>query len=217
LSGNWKEQGRELFKPLGRSLAARGVQPDHLTIAGVCLSLLAALFLGRGAFFAAGLVLLLAGLCDILDGAVARERGIVTKFGAFLDSTLDRVSEGALYVGLAYFYFTRSQSATVWMRGMFEGSAEWGDADGPTLGILALATLILSFLVSYTRARAEGLGMECKVGIMERPERLLALGAGAILGHRFMPGVLGVVFILTLVTVLQRVYHVRKLTQTNSA
>jgi phosphatidylinositol phosphate synthase len=217
LSGNWKEQARGIFKPLGRRLAERGVEPDHLTIAGVVLSLIAALLLGRGAFFASGLVLLLAGIFDILDGDVARERGIHSKFGAFLDSTLDRVSEGALYIGLAYFYFTRSQSATVWMRGMFEGSAEWGDADGPTLGILALATLILSFLVSYTRARAEGLGMDCKVGIMERPERLLALGAGALLGHRFMPGVLGVVFILTLVTVLQRVYHVRKLTQTNSA
>jgi CDP-diacylglycerol--glycerol-3-phosphate 3-phosphatidyltransferase len=213
LNQTWKDRGRGVFRPIGRYLAARGASPDHLTILGLCLSLLAALFLGRGSFFAAGFVLLLAGLCDMLDGDVARERGIVSQFGAFLDSTLDRVSEGALYIGLAYFYFTRSQTATVWMRGMFEGSAEWGDADGPTLGVLALATLILSFLVSYTRARAEGLGLECKVGVMERPERLLALGAGALLGHRFMPGVLGVLFILTLVTVLQRVYHVRKLTQ----
>jgi CDP-diacylglycerol--glycerol-3-phosphate 3-phosphatidyltransferase len=217
LNQTWKDRGRGIFRPIGRHLAARGVSPDHLTILGLCLSLLTALLLGRGAFFAAGFVLLLAGLCDILDGDVARERGIVSHFGAFLDSTLDRVSEGALYIGLAYFYFTRSQTATVWMRGMFEGSAEWGDADGPTLGVLALATLILSFLVSYTRARAEGLGLDCKVGVMERPERLLALGAGALLGHRFMPGVLGVLFILTLVTVLQRVYHVRKLTQANSA
>jgi len=217
VSGSWKDRGREIFRPLGRYLAAKGVVPDHLTIAGLCFSLLAALLLGRGSFFWAGFVLLLAGLCDILDGDVARERGIVSPFGAFLDSTLDRLSEGALFIGLAYFYFMRSQSATVWMRGMFEGSAEWGDADGPTLGVLALATLILSFLVSYTRARAEGLGLECKVGVMERPERVLALGAGAILGHHFMPGVLGVVFILTLVTVLQRVYHVRKLTQANSA
>jgi phosphatidylinositol phosphate synthase len=217
VSESWKDRGRGVVKPVGRYLASRGVSPDHLTILGLCLSLLAALLLGRGSFFAAGFILLVAGLCDILDGDVARERGMTSVFGAFLDSTLDRVSEGALFVGLAYFYFTRSQSATVWMRGMFEGSAQWGDADGPTLGILALAILILSFLVSYARARAEGLGMECKVGIMERPERLLALGAGAILGHRFMPGVLGVLFILTLVTVIQRVYHVRKLTQTNSA
>ncbi len=217
MNGNWKEQGRGVFRPIGRYLAARGVSPDILSLAGVCLSLLAALLLGRGSFLGAALVLALAGLCDMLDGDVARERGVTSTFGAFLDSTLDRLSEGALYVGLAYFYFMRSRSATVWMRGMFEGSAQWGDADGPTLGILALATLILSFLVSYTRARAEGLGLDCRVGIMERPERVLALGVGALLGHRFMPGVLGMLFILTLVTVLQRVYHVRKLTQTNSA
>ncbi len=198
MSDNWKEKGREIFRPIGTYLAKRGVSPDHLTILGLCLSLLAGLLLGKGSFFSAGLVLLLAGLCDMLDGDVARARGIQS-------------------TGLATFYFTRSSGSTVWMRGMFEGSSEWGDADGPTLAILALATLILSFLVSYTRARAEGLGMECKVGIMERPERLLLLAAGALLGHRFMPGVLGILFILTLVTVLQRVYHVRKLTQTNSA
>ena len=217
MSRSWKDQGREYFKPIGRYLAARGVSPDHLSILGLCLSLIAALLLGRGSFFAAGLTLLLAGLCDMLDGDVARERGITSRFGAFLDSTLDRISEGALFIGLAAFYFTRSQTSTVWVRGMFEGSSEWGDADGPTLGILALATLLLSFLVSYTRARAEGLGLECKVGIMERPERLLLLILGGLLGHQFMPGVLGILFLLTLVTVLQRVYHVRRLTRPTSA
>jgi len=217
VSDTWKERGRSLFTPLARELARRGVKPDHLSIAGLCISLVAAMLLGRGAFLGAAVVLLLASVFDMLDGDVARERGAVSRFGAFLDSTLDRVSEGALYAGLAYFYFTRTRTATVWMRGMFEGSAEWGDADGPTLGVLALAVLILSFLVSYARARAEGLGLECKVGIMERPERVLTLGAGALLGHRFMPGALGILFVLTLVTVLQRVYHVRKVTRTDSA
>ena len=217
MSDTWKERGRSLFTPLARELARRGVKPDHLSIAGLCISLVAAMLLGRGAFLGAAVVLLLASVFDMLDGDVARERGAVSRFGAFLDSTLDRVSEGALYAGLAYFYFTRTRTATVWMRGMFEGSAEWGDADGPTLGVLALAVLILSFLVSYARARAEGLGLECKVGIMERPERVLTLGAGALLGHRFMPGALGILFVLTLVTVLQRVYHVRKVTRTDSA
>lgn len=217
MTGSWKEQGRGLFRPIARELAKRGVMPDHLSVAGLCISLVAAMLLGRGAFLAAAFTLLLASVFDMLDGDVARERGVVSKFGAFLDSTLDRLSEGALYAGLAYFYFTRTRAATVWMRGMFEGSAEWGDADGPTLGVLALAVMILSFMVSYTRARAEGLGMECKVGMMERPERVLTLGAGAFLGHRYMPGVLGVLFILTLVTVLQRVYHVRKLTRTDTA
>jgi phosphatidylglycerophosphate synthase len=88
------------------------------------------------------------------------------------------------------------------------------------MAILALATLILSFLVSYIRARAEGLGLECKVGIIERPERILTLGLGALLsglmGPRFLPGILGILFVLTLVTVLQRVYHVRRLTRSKA-
>ena len=85
------------------------------------------------------------------------------------------------------------------------------------MAFLALSTLIFSFMVSYTRARAEGLGLECKVGLMERPERMLLLGLGALLGQRFMPGVLGLLFLLTLVTVGQRVYHVRRLTRGDSS
>jgi phosphatidylglycerophosphate synthase len=212
----WKSRGRSWFLPLARWLAAKGAKPDHLTIAGLACSLVAALLLGRGAFLGAAILIGLSGLCDILDGDVARVRGVVSRFGAFLDSTLDRIGEGALYAGLAVHYFTRTQRGAFYLRGAFEGSAEWGDADGNTLGILCLAILLLSFLVSYTRARAEGLGLECKVGIMERPERMLTLAAGTVLGHRFMPGVLGVLFILTLVTVLQRVYHVRKLTRTEA-
>jgi len=211
LNQTWKDRGREIFRPAGRFLAARRVSPDHLTILGVCLSLLAALLLGRGSFFAAGFVLLLAGLCDILDGDVARERGLVSPFGAFLDSTLDRVSEGALYIGLAYFYFTRSQTATVWMRGMFEGSAEWGDADGPTLGVLALSTLILSFLVSYTRARAEALGLKGDVGIGSRAERVVVITAGLVLAPwGVLPWAIVLLTVTAWVTVCQRILSVRK-------
>ena len=215
--GSWKGRGRALFLPLARALAKRGVKPDHLTYVGLGLSLLAALLLGRGDFLGAAFVIALSGLCDVLDGDVARESGSVSPFGAFLDSTLDRVGEGALYAGLANYYYTRTQGAALWLREEFRAEASWGDPDGHTLAVLALATLVLAFLVSYTRARAEGLGLECKVGFMERPERMLTLGAGALLGHRFMPGVLGILFLLTLVTVLQRVYHVHRLTHSKSA
>ena len=213
MSDAWKSRGRSWFFPMAQWLAAKGAKPDHLTIAGLGFSLVAALLLGKGALLSAAILIGLSGLCDVLDGDVARVRGTVSRFGAFLDSTLDRIGEGALYAGLAVHYFTRAERGAFFIRGAFEGSAEWGDADGVTLGVLCLAILLLSFLVSYTRARAEGLGMDCKVGIMERPERMLTLAAGAVLGHRFMPGVLGILFILTLVTVLQRVYHVRKLTR----
>lgn len=216
MNEGWKGRGRSWFLPLAQWLAAKGATPDHITIAGLVFSLVAALMLGRGAFLGAAILIGLSGLCDMLDGDIARVRGTVSRFGAFLDSTLDRLGEGALYAGLAVHYFTRTQRGTFVLRGSFEGSAEWGDADGTTLGVLCLAILLLSFLVSYARARAEGLGLDCKVGIMERPERMLTLAAGTVLGHRFMPGALGVLFILTLVTVLQRVYHVRKLTRTET-
>ncbi|HLQ66882.1 MAG TPA: CDP-alcohol phosphatidyltransferase family protein [Candidatus Limnocylindrales bacterium] len=211
----WKEHGRSWFLPIARWLAARKVTPDALTIAGLAFSLLAAMLFARGDFLGGAFVLALTGLCDMLDGDVARLSGTATPFGAFLDSTLDRAGEGALFAGLATYYFTRAQSGIVWFR-TDEAGARFGDPDGHTLAVLALATLVLSFLVSYTRARAEGLGLDCKVGIMERPERLLVLLAGAFLGPRFMPGALGVLFLLTLVTVLQRVYHVRRLTRQES-
>jgi CDP-diacylglycerol--glycerol-3-phosphate 3-phosphatidyltransferase len=209
----WKSRGRSWLRPVAEWLAGHGVGPDTLTYLGLGLSLVASLLLGKGALIGAALVIGLAGLCDILDGDVARVQGTVSRFGAFLDSTLDRLGEGSLYAGLAVHYFTRTEHGAFVLRGAFEGTAEWGDADGTTLGILCLAILLLSFLVSYARARAEGIGVDCKVGIMERPERLLTLAAGAVLGHRFLPGALGVLFILTLVTALQRVYHVWKSTR----
>jgi CDP-diacylglycerol--glycerol-3-phosphate 3-phosphatidyltransferase len=214
MTEGWKERGRSWFRPIGAALAKRGVQPDHLTIAGLGLALLAALLLARGDFLSAAVVLGLSGLCDMLDGDVARATGTASTFGAFLDSTLDRIGEGALFAGLAHYFYTTASGGSVWFRGNLEGSARWGDPNGQTLAVLSLATLVLGFLVSYTRARAEGLGLECKVGLMERPERLLTLAAGALLGPRFLPGVLGILFLLTLVTVLQRVYHVRRLTRT---
>jgi CDP-diacylglycerol--glycerol-3-phosphate 3-phosphatidyltransferase len=217
MSAGWKERSRSVFLPLARWLAKRGVKPDHLTYIGLGLSLLAALLLGRGDFLGAALVIAVSGLCDVLDGDVARESGTVSTFGAFLDSTLDRLGESALYAGVANYYYTRTQGAALWMKDEFRAQTTWGDPDGHTMAVLALATLILSFLVSYTRARAEGLGLECKVGIMERPERMLTLGVGALLGPRFLPGILGILFVLTLVTVLQRVYHVHRLTHSKSA
>lgn len=216
MNDTWKTTSRSWFHPIARWLAGRGVTPDAITVAGLAFSLLAALLLARGSFLAAAFVLAITGLCDMLDGDVARLRGATSPFGAFLDSTLDRLGEGALFGGLATYYFTRASGGAVWFRSSgVEGSL--GDPDAQTLAVLALATLVLSLLVSYTRARAEGLGLECRVGIMERPERLLALMAGALLGHRFMPGVLGLLFLLTLVTVLQRVYHVRRLTRSGPA
>ena len=136
-------------------------------------------------------MLLLSGVFDILDGAVARATGHTTQFGAFLDSTIDRASEGLVLLGLLIYFLDNSSSLEV------------------MLVYLALAG---SFLVSYVRARAEGLGVECTVGVMTRPERVVLLGAALIISHWWLPVVsivLGITVSLTIVTTIQRIFHVR--------
>ena len=140
--------------------------------------------------FAAGLLYLLAGLLDLLDGVLARRTGRATRFGAFLDSTLDRASEGLVFAAIGY-------------RLAADGSAV--DA-----GIVVLA-LLGSFLVSYVRARAEGLGAECKVGIATRAERVVLVGAGLLAGR--LAEAMHLVALLTAVTVVQRIARVRRALQ----
>jgi CDP-diacylglycerol--glycerol-3-phosphate 3-phosphatidyltransferase len=157
----WKDQSRSFFRPIAVWLSKRGVRADTLTYAGLAFSILGALLLSRGDFLAAAILLGLAGLCDMMDGDVARATNSSSKFGAFLDSTLDRIGEGALFAGLAAYYFSRAQGGALWIQGEMNAGARWGDPEGRTMAFLALSTLILSFMVSYTRARAEGLGLEC--------------------------------------------------------
>lgn len=140
-------------------LARRGVAPDQLTAASLALSALAGL-LALGAPVAAGVSLLLAGLLDGLDGSLARATGRASRAGAFLDSTLDRYGEFLVLLG-------------VWGRLAGLGLPGWG-------GFLALVALQGALMVSYTRARAEGLGHGLRGGVFERPERLLAIAAGLL-------------------------------------
>lgn len=161
-----------------------------LTVMGLLLSLGAAVLVWYDYYMTAAVLFTAGSLCDMLDGAVARLSEKVTPMGAFLDSTADRVGEGILLTAIALAY---SRDGDLWMVGA------------------AFITMIGSFLVSYTRARAEALGLDCKVGLMTRPERLVMLSLGLLL-QRF--GVLSVVMyilaVLTAVTVLQRVMHVRR-------
>jgi CDP-diacylglycerol--glycerol-3-phosphate 3-phosphatidyltransferase len=139
-------------------------------------------------------MIILAGICDVLDGRLARETNKISKFGALFDSTIDRYSEVLIFLGLVT-YFLHHHSYMV------------------LLIILAIAG---SFMVSYTRARAEGLGIECKIGIMQRPERLTFLAAGAILGS--IPGTRNFFLVLSLwliaifanITVVQRIIYIKK-------
>ena len=180
-----------LESPVAKALAHLGLSPNLITVIGLVIAGVSAYLLGIGLLLFGGLVLLLSGVFDILDGAVARETGHTTQFGALLDSTIDRASEGLVLLGLLVYFLDKASSLEV---------------------MLAYLALAGSFLVSYVRARAEGLGVECTVGVMTRPERVVLLGVALIISHWWLPVVsivLGITVILTIVTTVQRIFHVR--------
>jgi phosphatidylglycerophosphate synthase len=140
----------------------------------------------------AGLVAILAGVADSLDGAVAKARGISSPFGALLDSTLDRISDALLFAPIA------------WLYAFPPGAPASG---GSWVAALALIALVTSFLVSYVKARAEGLGLTCNVGIVERAERLILVVAGLLFD--LVPLMLAILVVLSIITFLQRLFYVR--------
>lgn len=176
-------------QPVARALARLGVSPNAVTFAGLVGAGISAYLISEGIFWAGGVVMLLAGILDLFDGALARATGQDSDFGALLDSVIDRVSEIVVLLGLLLFY-TRS-----------------GSVEGSVLVYLAVGG---SIMVSYLRARSEGLGIDCKVGIMTRPERVAALGFGLIIGQ-WLPNVvlavLGAIAALTILTTAQRLFH----------
>ncbi len=182
--------------PAATLLTRLGVSPNAITLSGLLVAGAGAYLLSLGELALGGAVLLLSGAFDLLDGAVARATGRVTRFGALLDSVVDRVSEAAILLGLLVFYLGRPSS--------------FGSDLGAALVFIALAG---SIMVSYIRARAEGLGVECNLGVMTRPERVVILGVGLVIGQWWLPAVsvaLGAIAALTMVTSLQRVAHVRR-------
>ena len=182
-----KAGGRRLLGPLVRGLAALGVSPTAVTLAALPLSGLAAWAFASGRFVLGGVGLALAGLCDSVDGELSRRSGKASSLGAFVDSTVDRAAEAVVLTGVAWHYAARQ----------------------PLLALLAVGAMVLSLMVSYVRARAEGLGRECSIGLFERPMRMLVLIAGAVIGAgRLMPFALGLVAAGSFSTVIQRVVHV---------
>jgi CDP-diacylglycerol--glycerol-3-phosphate 3-phosphatidyltransferase len=179
-----------VLRPLVRWLSVMRVRPDTLTVMGWTLALGAAVLFGLGYARVAGLVMLLGGLFDALDGAVARETNRMSSFGAFLDSTLDRLSEAAIFVGLMFFY---------------------AGTNRPYEALLAGVAMTFSLLTSYTRARAEGLNISCEVGLLERAGRVVILSLFSIAG---LPTVgLALLAAGALVTTAQRILHVRRATR----
>jgi CDP-diacylglycerol--glycerol-3-phosphate 3-phosphatidyltransferase len=181
------------MKPVGRGLMKTGVSPDAITIMGVAIQGVSGYLILEGRLFVAGLVAIVAALFDALDSAVAKARNRRSSFGALLDSTTDRLSDALFFLPLIWLYGVRPDVA--------------GREDLWVVG-LAMAALVFSFLVSYVKARAEGLGLECNVGFAERLERLAIMIIGLLLG--VVLGALVILVALSAVTFLQRLLHVRK-------
>ncbi|HEX2179554.1 MAG TPA: CDP-alcohol phosphatidyltransferase family protein, partial [Actinomycetota bacterium] len=180
-----------------------GVTPNMITVTGFFITVLAALVVSQGRFLLGGLILTGGSLLDMLDGAVARATGKGSKAGAFLDSTLDRLSDAVVFVGLIWWFtnaFDWALPPTV-VAGGFEPAMTNQLGTG-----LALAGLILSLMVSYVRARAEGLGFTCNVGIAERPERIFLVAGGLIL-DLVIPALV-ILVAATAITVVQRFLYV---------
>jgi CDP-diacylglycerol---glycerol-3-phosphate 3-phosphatidyltransferase len=177
-------QLRRSFNPLVSALRWLRITPNQVTITGSVLNLAAAALVVTDHLIYAGIVFLVAGCFDMFDGALARLSQQVTPFGAFLDSTLDRVSEGVIFAGIGYLL---------------------ANQDRPIDAGLVVLALLGSLLVSYTRARAEALNVECKVGLMSRPERVILIAIG--LFFDVLPYVIYIMLALTAFTVIQRVVH----------
>jgi len=172
------------------ALARLPVTPNQVTVIGTALTFLAAVLVALGQLRWGGVVLAIGGTFDILDGALARSTRRSYPYGAFLDSTLDRYSEGAMYIGLAAYFSTV------------------GGALGRWLIIATAAALAGSFLVSYVRARAQSLGFTCETGLFARPERVVVTVVGLIFGGVVLYGVVFLLAILTNLTALQRIREV---------
>ncbi len=170
-----KERYLRVVEPLGNLFARLGVHPNILSFAGLVLSVVAGLIYSTGNFLLGGCMVILSGTCDVLDGLLARKTGKVSKFGAFFDSTLDRFGEVVIFAGIAW-YFAGGESFLP----MISPSPDTGGS--PWAVVFIILAIAGSFMVSYTRARAEGLGVECKVGLMQRPERITLLILGSLLG-----------------------------------
>lgn len=182
--------GKYLFDRIVRGFVGRGVNPNILTGIGLLINLLAAYFFALGYFHWAAITIIVAAIFDLTDGPVARMSHRVTPFGGFLDSVLDRYSDLFLLAGLLVYYSRVSRAWYV---------------------ILVAAAMIGAIMTSYTRARAENVIRSCKVGFLERPERIVLLIIGGLFDR--VAAVLWVIVVLSNVTVIHRVVHTYKETR----
>lgn len=173
--------------PVARALLRARVRPNHLTVVGLGVSIVAACAIAQGRLRVAAVLLAAAGLCDFFDGALARLANRVSAFGAFLDSVVDRYSDLMVLLGVVLYY----------------------EALADTSGVcVTLVTIVGTIMVSYTKARAQSIGVTCEIGLMERPERLIVLIAGAVF-NLLTPAMI-LLATLTNMTALQRILYTRR-------
>lgn len=187
-----------MVNPLVERLIRAGVRPNTITTVGTGLVLASAVLYATGHVRTGGLLLLLSGVADTLDGQVARGGAMATRFGAFYDSTLDRVGDGATFIGIGAYLLTAPDVAY----------------RIPAV-ILCMIAILGSVLVSYARARAEGLGLDCKVGIAQRAERVLGLGVASVIfgaGPRalLLEAIVALLAVASIITVVQRFLYVHR-------
>jgi len=168
-------------------LSRIGITPNALTLIGLAVSIVAAYVVATGHFFIGGVVVLFAGLFDLLDGALAKFNKQATIFGAILDSTVDRISEASIFCGLLFYFMSTGSNLEI---------------------ILIFLVVVGSFLVSYVRARAEGLGLKCQVGWFTRAERIVVLTIGLLLNQVLI--ILWILAVFVYITVFQRLHYLRK-------
>ncbi len=189
------QSGRRLLvawavEPIARFLSKTAISPNAITLTAFAIAIAASFLASQGMLAWGGIVLLISGLFDLFDGALARAKNQVTKFGAVLDSTLDRFAEALIFLAIMYHFILSAHT----------------QSDAAGLIILSGAGLASSFMISYIKARAEGLGIECNVGFFTRAERIVFLALGLIFNQLILALVLLVT--LSLFTIFQRLHQV---------
>ena len=193
---DWLKNGYlRLMDPIAESMVRAGVHPNTITILGTVFMVAGGVIYGTGHIMTGGWLLGLTALTDVLDGKVARRSGKSSVFGAFLDSSLDRVADGAVLGGLAVFYALNPLHHSV------------------PMVVVCLAGIIGAFMTSYTRARAEALGLDAKVGMLQRPERVVMLSVpqaffGLTLNGWVLLIIINILTITAWITVVQRIMYV---------
>jgi CDP-diacylglycerol---glycerol-3-phosphate 3-phosphatidyltransferase len=184
--GHFRAPVERAVKPIGNLLRRTGMSPDHLTIAGLLLGIVAAVLVAMGNLIAGLVVVILAALPDLLDGALAKASNTSSQRGAYFDSVIDRVTDAFMFGGLAWYL---------------------GDKEGPKMAVLPYAVMAVSSIISYQRAKAESLGLNAKGGLMERAERIILLCVGLLFSVVLVP-ILWIMLVLTTVTAIQRFFKV---------